>query len=65
MTKKGLSVRTVYIRVTEDGVRKWVNIGWISIITVRASKSVPIHWGEFQAIGRPKPGWVDSGANRK
>ncbi len=64
MTKKGLSVRTVYIRVTEDGVRKWVDIGTISIITMRAGKSVPIRWGEFSPIGIPNPGWVDSGGNR-
>jgi len=64
MTKKGLSTRTVYIRVTEDGKRKWVDIGTISIVTMRAGKSVPIRWSKFRANGIPKPGWVDSGGNR-
>ena len=29
MTKKGAMTRTLYVRVTENGKRKYVKVGWI------------------------------------
>lgn len=48
MTKKGLITRKIYMRITEDGIRKWVAIGTVSKKgTVRLYKGIP------------NPGWFE------
>tara|TARA_R110002111_G_scaffold17880_1_gene44496 strand:- start:156 stop:302 length:147 start_codon:yes stop_codon:yes gene_type:complete len=48
MTGKGITLRTIYMRVTIDGKRQYVDIGYIN-------NKGKIHlWS-----GMPNPGWWD------
>ena len=50
MTRKGENLRTVYMRVTIDGKRKYVDIGFIGKPR-NGKSSVTLH------KGMPNPGW--------